>query len=406
MTLAIPPGLVTSASLRRLVFLLWAMAVVRGLRMPSAWAMTHYLFSYQHGFTVRALFGSMVRLLPGFGTPHYFPLSAVAFAVMALLLGLAVVSVRRLAIDSENALALLVFAASPAWVFMAHLVGYLEQACYVGVVLLLALQGARATRLGLALLLAAVSPMVHEASVLWTAPLVMLILATDEPAAPGLGRFRASAVVGLVWLASAALTVTLGHLTPEQVAGIRDEVMRAADFQARPDAVTVLSNRTTLAPLMGMFTSRKLQFDVLEAFMTFGPGLGFLTWWAWRQCRAHWPGRDGAILAMAAVAAVVAPLALQAIAWDTHRWWALSSFNAGIVTLVVARAATAAPDAGRVPVAWSMGPAVVLVWCLMASPVLFDGYTTSDPPYVRNAGFLIRAVIERNPEAWKPLDHN
>ena len=56
---------------------LFLLNVVKGLRMPSQWAMTHYLFTYRFGFMKRSLWGELLRRTLGGWTASYFCLAAV-----------------------------------------------------------------------------------------------------------------------------------------------------------------------------------------------------------------------------------------------------------------------------------------------------------------------------------------
>src|SRR5262245_15114779 len=103
--------------------------------MPSGFAVTHYLFTYQSGFMKRALWGELLWRLFGGWTARYFFLAGVALVVLAVFVGIAVRACRRMPAAADTTGFLLVFAASPALAFFAHIVGYLEQIAYVALLI-------------------------------------------------------------------------------------------------------------------------------------------------------------------------------------------------------------------------------------------------------------------------------
>src|SRR5689334_1007173 len=98
-----------------------ALALLKGLRMPNRWAVTHYLFTYQTGFMKRALWGETLWRVFGVSTSKYFVLAGVGLAVLGLFIGLLIVLCRRIPDMPARVPFLLVFLASPAVSFAAHL---------------------------------------------------------------------------------------------------------------------------------------------------------------------------------------------------------------------------------------------------------------------------------------------
>jgi hypothetical protein len=46
-------------------WLVFAVSLLKGLRMPSSWSATHMTFNYSHGFIRRGLIGEVLRLVGG-----------------------------------------------------------------------------------------------------------------------------------------------------------------------------------------------------------------------------------------------------------------------------------------------------------------------------------------------------
>src|SRR4051812_36450618 len=120
-------------------WLVFAVALLKGLRMPSLWAATHLTFNYSHGFIRRGLIGELIRVLGRGGRLYNYAFlagtSIVLLVAVAVVLGLVIRKALR-ADRGDVGLqgAVLVFAASPGLVFFIHEIGYFD---YVGFLLLL-----------------------------------------------------------------------------------------------------------------------------------------------------------------------------------------------------------------------------------------------------------------------------
>src|SRR6185295_18674511 len=115
------------------VWLTFAIALLKGLCMPSLWAATHLTFNYSHGFIRRGLIGELIRTIGRGGRlyNYYFLAAAsiVMLVVVAVVLGLVIrKALRSDAGDMGLRGAVLVYAASPGLVFFIHEIGYFDYA--------------------------------------------------------------------------------------------------------------------------------------------------------------------------------------------------------------------------------------------------------------------------------------
>ena len=117
-------------------WLVFAVSLLKGLRMPSSWSATHMTFNYSHGFIRRGLVGEVLRLVGGARPYSYNRLALVAVLLFVAVAVAMVLLVKRvLDTDPEDIglkAAVLAFAASPGIVMLAHAIGYLD---YVGLLL-------------------------------------------------------------------------------------------------------------------------------------------------------------------------------------------------------------------------------------------------------------------------------
>jgi hypothetical protein len=392
--------------------LLGAISVLKGLRMPSRWAVTHYLFTYQLGFMKRGLWGELLWLALGVRTSNYFVLAAVGVAVLAAWLVVFVRICRQVPASQDRVPLLILVLASPALAFFAHLAGYLEQIDYLVLlaIVLAARRRSSGVLLALAFAAAAILPLVHEASIFWVAGLSMLaILASRGDGLRDLRtRTRAIALLAVVWIASTMAVLTLGRMTPERAAALRDD--RVGFFQLRPriDAFDALATSlgADWSEMRARWARADVEIDMLLSIAVFAPaalGLGAI---AVRRARAIDPTVRAQRAAVAlTVVAIAAPLALNIMGRDEHRWNGLAALNAGLAALLlVSTTAEPAADAARA----SRAPrhlAMVLaigIWSITADPAFFDFYTPSHPPFADHVNFLIDAVRAPGATMWQP----
>ncbi|MEO8069968.1 MAG: hypothetical protein ABI652_01085 [Acidobacteriota bacterium] len=395
------------------VAMLFALALLKGIRMPNRWSVTHYLFNYQTGFIKRGLFGEVLRQVLGQWTAHYFAMAAVAIAVGVVMLLLIVRECRRLPRVAETLPFLLVFVASPAISFSVHLVGYLEEVTYI-VWLLVLLQRRRwALQVAAALAAAVVLPLIHDASILWVGALTCLTLIAGAAARDRSPRARLAAIaaVGVVWVASTLVVSSAGRVSPERAGLIRDQQTAFFDIRPRQDAFQTLT-QTSSAALVDMkqrWAEPDVQQDMVLSLFVFAPAMIFLGVVAVRRARIC---DDSAAIRVAAsalvVLAIASPLLLHVVAWDRHRWNSLATLNAGLAALVLV-GAPRREQQSRAPASpmATIGVALAIsVWSIAADPVFFDNYAPSHPPYTGQVYFLLEALRTGDRAMWIPPPGN
>jgi hypothetical protein len=385
-----------------LVVLVAAIALLKGLRMPSAWAATHLTFNYTQGFVRRGLVGEILYLLHGSGgAQHYNELALFAIAMFVLVVGTTGWLLRRTLAASPGdlglVLALLVFLASPALVFFVHIIGYLDDFAVlygVGFVLF-----AARTRRHPALLVAAalaggaVLALVHEMLTWSFSPAILFALlccaARAASGSPPTWRNWAPAVGAWLALLGEAVAVgLLGTRSPARVQALVQSVVPRVDFPLRGDAFDVLhrSLSENVLQLMPYHWSQPGTIDSLvRTTLTAAPGILFLLAYGVHLLWAVVPDpRWRRLLVAAFVLAALSPHALNVIGWDTGRWNSISLWAAllcvACMHLVLPPASP--PDRTRAltPWLWAAG-LVALCLGLCASIELFDGYSVQWFPF-------------------------
>jgi hypothetical protein len=401
-----------STWLERAALFALALTVLKGLRMPSRWAMTHYLITYKIGFVKRGLWGEILWRALGRATASYFVLAGVAFAVFAAFMLLVLRELRRLPPSADRAPFLLCFCSFPALSFFTHVVGYAEHLAYLSVVVVIAARRSWPAQAIAAVAAAAALPFVHEASVLWAGPalaLAMLVPAAERRGSTGT-RLAAVAVMTTVFAAATWAAAERGGLPGEYVDILREDRTRFASFRPRQDAFEAL-REGYVAPAATMRvrwqdpeTRRRLAFSAAAL----APAWLYFVVLAVRRTRAL---VDDVALRRSAVALVaitaVGPLALHVLGWDLERWDADAAMGVALGALAVMASTAGRDRATAAGGARALGVALMIaLWGISADLVMFDRYSPSYPPFRDRVYFLEQAIRTRDPDIWLPVQGN
>lgn len=391
-----------------------ALTLLKGLRMPSRWAMTHYLITYKIGFVKRGLWGEVLWRVLGRATADYLVLAGVAFAVFGAFLVLVVRELRRLPPSADRAPFLICFCSVPALSFLAHIVGYAEHLAYLALAVVIALRHRWRLQAGVALAAAAALPLVHEGAVLWIGPTLALALVVS-PALRARARHTRLAVLGalvLAFTASSWTSTMRGGLPREHVEILRLDRTRFAAFRPRQDAFETLrqGREIPLATMAQRWSDRDTRRQLAYSVAVFGPAALFMAWLGVRRSLAL--EADPPVRRMAAllvVASAAAPLALHGLGWDLERWNADAAMSAALAALVLLGVDTApgGPNEFVSHRPRTLGIALMLAaWGTSAYLVLFDRYAPSYAPFRDRIQFLEQAIGTRDPELWLPMQGN
>jgi hypothetical protein len=303
---------------RPLLLLSAAFAAFQGARMPSLWAVTLYTPSVTGGFVKRSLVGTLLR--PLFVIDKSYWLAAgIAVAVLVAILVIIVSAAWRSELLSQRYL-VVGFLLIPAGGFVFNEIGYLEQFVYLAFFAAVACLTTK--RVGLAAALIAVTPLIHELSILTVLP-VFLFLALQR-----LELKRAAIAVAPAAVVAAVTLVlpTVGHATIDRLAA----QLTRAGYRFRPDALDLFGRSRSAAS--AHFASYSVQ-TVLNHTVPYGAiACGAIV--AVMVCtprlhrddlRRRWP------VYLAAVAAVGAPTLLSFGGYDYNRWSFMTLANLALV---------------------------------------------------------------------------
>jgi hypothetical protein len=374
---------------RAAVALLSAIAILKGLRLPSLWAATQANLDYHQGFIKRGLFGQLAHSL-AIPIAHYdvFVLLS-GFLLLVLLLLLARWVSRSGALRLADGKVVAVFGASFALTYLVHLIGYLEIPLAILALIAVSISPVN-RRLIAALVAGCLGVLIHESYVLVFLPITLLpaflaAIASGSSKASTSSILRSVAPIAAVVAAIAVvlLVVALGAPMTAQRAGDLQAAMTAAvDFPTRGDFFPVLTRSAAdnLAIMMATMTNGSWWLTQCNAFVTFMPTAGFFLWISLNIVDTHHVGAVRAAKAAIAFASLC-PLVMQLVGWDIYRWYALAALSSFVSLTIVCRhygcnAPLAASGAVR-------NIALLLIAVNMATGTgLFDGHRVDTFPFV------------------------
>jgi hypothetical protein len=394
--------LVAPSHFAALAAFLLGLSILRGLRVPNLWAVTHLTFNYSQGFVRRGLIGQVLWLF-GHGRLYRYRLLAAGSVLLYLAVAVLLWRVVRRALRASGAGAgmqgaVLVFAASPGVVVLTHFIGYPE---YFGLLVLapFLLVGAGSTRhfaiFYMASAMVVVMAFVHESlfafmlgPVIWFALVCHVVRASASSPEQRTALIAHLAATMLLGLGAGVAVGAVGTRSPVAIGALSRSVARVADFPIRYDAFDALSRpvRDNLFSLMPGYWRHDVRgrTALVVGWVAILPVCLYLVMYGTRLIRlALAPGVARAVLIASLVGAALAPQLLNFVGWDSTRWNAISIL-AVFLCIVVFRlflpAREADPATAALPSALTI--AVVAVGlCCNYDLFLFDDYTVQGFPF-------------------------
>ena len=368
-----------------LTLVLLALSLLKGLRLPNRFALTHYVFSYDDGFVRRGLWGSLLTPLEPFS---YWQLAGIALVLLTILILIG----SRLARQDEkagiaSALPWLVFLASPGLVFLFHIVGYLDYLLIISVwALLLSSQrlGPAGTQLAI-YLLAPITLMLHEAAIAIAIPAFFLILVAQ--AGDTWRAVKSGTVLVVITLVGLLAVLHFGTLDDSLRDDLQASLDARASFELRHDATDTLFHRLDdrLDRMQEINRNKARLRQFASSLLLFMPTTLFFLWLALTQWKARDPRTRTLIVALSVVGVGLAPMLLHLVAYDLHRWHALTNVAAFTTWLIMIRSRA---DDEAIATA-SLGTTLLIVFlCLSSTNYFFGNYHPNHFPEYENVRHL------------------
>ena len=357
---------------------LFLLTILRGIRMPSDWAFSHFLFAYDEGFVKRGLLGEIVRRIdiPFLASYEFFAVVSGSLLLAVLfLLALTVRDLIRRGTVASIGIALL-FVTSTGVVFLAHLIGYSD---VIGLLIVLIALRIGRFRSRLLFLFPAITflLLVHEASLILFCPLLLLTLVIDRD---GLGRSsRIWWAAGLgAWAAAVTIFVSGSTIDLAAADAMYRDRQEASRVALRPDAFEVLGRSVddNRAIMVEVYGEMKRYVGMIDSFLVTIPLVVLFLYVAVRLMRRNERRR---IMIPLLLGAALSPLAMHLLGWDMHRWNAQMVITSYLVLHVAMRASTE-----KIDLPDRLVPIGVLLLALngMSALPLFDGYKVRQFPFI------------------------
>ncbi|HWZ50593.1 MAG TPA: hypothetical protein VNW54_03935 [Granulicella sp.] len=328
---------------RMAAILLGIVSFCKGVRLPSRWAATQAMVSYDQGLLKRGFFGET------FGhwlhLEHYIRFSVVSYVLIAVFVALLALLVERsgalVRLGSGEPVAL--FFASFAVTYLAHLVGYLDIPLGILTLAVLLIKDVR-VRFFVAAPFCLIALLIHESFFLIFLPVVLFSFVVDSTTLQnGRRRLEAWGMCGILLCGAAATTAKLALLrpmTPQQVEALKREIARRADFPVRDDFFMVLQVSTIEnLKMMKQHFLHQMRWDImfLVSLAIFLPTLLLLFVAIARTLRGVGCRGYRRLLGAAAIVAASSPVWMHLLGWDSARWDALVCLETFLVLLILCR---------------------------------------------------------------------
>lgn len=369
--------------------LFWALlvTVLRALRSPNDWAMSHWLIHYQEfGFIKRGLPGTLLAFFADTTRTQAGTLSLIhimAFSLlllfMAILLYLSIRVIKKNNLGASSVLIALVFLTSPYVVMSAHLNGYFDNILVLITVLscLLLMKD----KVWLAACLLALGVLVHETMILVGLPSVLFFAGLQSARATSTLRsserlwamLKKYYLLLVLPLASFSAIFTSHRFFLDATVLQQDiEVYLSGFGFVAENLKHFISTSFTVsfadyyARMSGRFWLRFFWGDFI--FKTGAPVL-LLLFFCWRRLQSF-PCRR--VLFLALVIIVLLPVSLHVIAWDSSRIWTYPVIVAMLAVWGVSEIAAPAGREEKAPPVFLVLSITLVLYQLFTQILLMD----------------------------------
>ena len=310
--------------LLRLFFLALFFVVVRNLLPPNAFTATVLLFDYEFGLIRRGLIGEIANLFWGDTVSRS---EVFLLAVITTLFGIiAAVSLffRRTPQTLAGVLLLILIFSSFAFAAIVASTGYIDLVLIGLVCLSLFSNAAKASGIALRLAVCAFGMMMHEVMLPYFTVFFAFDIWISRPAQKLLPRVSLSILPLVASLVTLLVLMNWGQLPDAEIAQFLQYIDLKSEFTAEPEATIVMER--TIGDNLQVMAQKRQMMDYRSWVLFDGLSLFAMTLWViWLNLKLLRPDTD-IITRLLLVAAILAPLSLNLIAFDVVRFGAMSVF--------------------------------------------------------------------------------
>lgn len=379
------------------------LSALRGIRYPSGWTYTYYLFNYDSGFTKRSFLGGVVKYIdiPYLASYEIFALFSIAMLLCNLLL---LAMLLRDFVRSGNIFLLccsIIFVCSVVTPFLSHLVGYGD---HVGMFVTLIVLKIRYfwRKLIFALPSFLIALLVHEVNFVFFFPVIFISLLFAIKDNRRMQKFVAL-ISASILLSGFVYVVSSANLTEEEASVMYDTLQAEIEFPLRKDAFDTL-HRDAVENFNHVRSdwsgSRrympKLVNPLLVVLPVLAACLGTTTFFLFRSYRSRY------VIPLATFASL-SPLVLNFIARDAYRWFIWSAVTSFFTLYVVSkRYGNSLPSPPPSAVLFPLLILIVFITSITHAK-LFDGYHMRPFPFIGHQKHILSSTTKKRgatDEVW------
>nr|WP_325253879.1 hypothetical protein [Amylibacter sp.] len=323
--------------LHRLIWAVVFLALLRNFFPPNSFTATVLIFDYDHGLVRRGFWGSVLNLYWGDTVSKSEVFVASAGLTLAGLAALLAVLYRFFGQSFAGARLLLLFVCSFAFSAIIASTGYIDLALIGLVAIALLTDPLRPFGIILRCLAVGLGMFMHEVMLAYFVPFLIYDIWV---ARPNLRRAAVALSPLLVGLAAFGVLTVWGQLPEAEVAGYVAHIEAKSEFTAEPEATVVMER--SLSDNLEMMSEKRGMLDYRSWILFDGlPLLAMSIWLILLNLRLL-PATAAPLTKLLLVAAIVAPLSLNIIAFDVVRFGAISVLVGFLVLIPLLRSDAAA----------------------------------------------------------------
>jgi len=384
-----------------IVFGIFFLSVMRGIRFPNIWSYTHFLFNYSLGFVKRGLIGEIISQLNYSYLKSYdffLIFSTAIFLINIFLLSLLLWDF----INSQKPIFLwssLLFSSSLAVVFLSHSIGYFD---HIGLLITLIALKLRGFNKKIVFLLIAMpfGILVHEINLIIFFPIIFMLLVFALEA----DGWKADKVLLLGSFSAVVLilTVFIGNhnLTESEASQMYNTLQANIQYPLREDAFdTLCRNANDNLNILQSHWSSKTQFLILsQSLLVTSPTF---TVFICFSCLILIRTKIKYYLIVLSILASLSPLLMHFLGWDMHRWNTLAATTSFLMLYIVYTSRLKDQDI-TTPNYFYLIVVLLIFLNGSASIPLFDGYYVKQFPFVEHQQYIIDLVYGREVFPYVP----
>ncbi len=317
--------------LKRLVLLIFALAVLQNMLPPNGFSGTVLIFDYEFGLMRRGLIGELGNFYWGAQASPNEVLTVSAGISLFGLVCLLILTIKRL-FQTQTALwlALLLFS-SFAFKAIVGFTGYMDL-ILIGLTCLAVLTDPKKLVGILARALAVfVGMFCHEIMLAYFAVFLCVDLWLRRGSTVSMAEVFLASVPMLAGIAAFSVLSMFGHVSPEDAPIIIDYVTQKADFTADGEATNVIGR--SIRDNFALMADKRTEMGYRSWIILDGIPLALMMlWMMWLNLKVM-SARFNGLAQFMVLAAILAPQSLNLIAFDVVRFGAISVL-VGFLTLM------------------------------------------------------------------------